>query len=766
MIAKVITLKHSSGSKGFDPVMAYIMRADPECGLAKDVRIEAGHMNIPDGEMYFGPEDERLPYAEALACEFNHIEYRCQKWNPRFKGNPVYHVAINWQEGESPTPQQAKYACEYIMKELGFAEHQAAWAIHRDTDNDHVHLVINRIHPESLKVVSPPFKKDYFILDRCMRELEIEFDHKRANGPYITLDTEQGPKIVRMSRAERRERGLLKEDGARISERARRAEKNIGDENSFQSWIAKAPAQDLKQVLAEKDANWQTVHAAMAKHGVIIQPKGSGMVVVTTLDDGRQLAAKASQLGRWASRAELEKRLGTYELPASAPPSGIPPYQRQMEDDLRQDKLLKTPPSRRDPDERAIRRQARADARQDLADRFKAEQDSIRKTKPIERQALRERHDQERRAMLAQQRLMRSEAKKLARKSGKNTELALSMWARQAAIEREALQKRQAAERKSLTAKLPRAEVWRNWLEKQAQQGDEAALAALRGIRYREQRAKNKPIDGIEGEEIDPLRRHTLAALDTLIDQRRQMVIYRGHDGRDKFTDTGPRIVMHDKSADSLEAALRLAAQKYGNKVDITGSAEFRERAARQAVRLGIKVANADLQAVVADEQAKRQSSQFNHQFNHKEHPNERPDYERANRKRIRQRQRVAAVYQSGLADAGHKTPPESLAVVRNLSGVGLVHHEPAQVFLQSNAPDRVGSERAADHEMRRSGAGVVENGDGAEIVAGIVAEVSTKSVDKFIGKHDNHLKDKTPDTLPKKQARRPAKRKDVGHER
>jgi len=36
--------------------------------------------------------------------------------------------------------------------------------------------------------------------------------------------------------------------------------------------------------------------------------------------------------------------------------------------------------------------------------------------------------------------------------------------------------------------------------------------------------------------------------------------------------------------------------------VDITGSAEFRERAARQAVRLGIEVVDADLQAVVQDE--------------------------------------------------------------------------------------------------------------------------------------------------------------------
>jgi hypothetical protein len=50
VIAKVITLRHSGGNKGFDPVMRYIMLADPGCGLAKDACIEAGHINVSDVE--------------------------------------------------------------------------------------------------------------------------------------------------------------------------------------------------------------------------------------------------------------------------------------------------------------------------------------------------------------------------------------------------------------------------------------------------------------------------------------------------------------------------------------------------------------------------------------------------------------------------------------------------------------------------------------------------------------------------------------------
>ncbi|OYV32119.1 MAG: relaxase/mobilization nuclease, partial [Thiomonas sp. 20-64-5] len=208
--------------------------------------------------------------------------------------------------------------------------------------------------------------------------------------------------------------------------------------------------------------------------------------------------------------------------------------------------------------------------------------------------------------------MLRQERKALpeqARQTGQPLAVVQSLWALKAAQEREALQKRQAAERKALSARLPRQEVWRKWLEQQAERGDEAALAALRGIRYREQRNKNKAVDGIEGEELDPLRKLTLAGLEAQVDAKRQLVLYRGADGREKFTDTGPRIVMHDKSDESLEAALRMAAQKFGSKVDITGNAEFRERAARQAVRLGIEVVDADLQHVVANERARMQQA-------------------------------------------------------------------------------------------------------------------------------------------------------------
>ena len=232
MLAKVITLTHTAGSKGFRPVMKYVLRADEDAEkLPEGEPLEAGHMNFggadDDNGTWFDPRTDdlsdpgvRAAYAEDLAHLCERAETRCRaRPASRFRGNAVYHVAITWKDGEHPTRAQAERACLHVMQSLGYSEHQAAWAVHRDTDNDHIHLVINKVHPDRLTVRSTP-RGDYFLLDKCMRELELEFGHGRANGPYVTLDTEHGPQIVRMSRAERRARGLLKEARPRISDRA------------------------------------------------------------------------------------------------------------------------------------------------------------------------------------------------------------------------------------------------------------------------------------------------------------------------------------------------------------------------------------------------------------------------------------------------------------------------------------------------------------------------------------------------------------------
>lgn len=150
------------------------------------------------------------------------------------------------------------------------------------------------------------------------------------------------------------------------------------------------------------------------------------------------------------------------------------------------------------------------------------------------------------------------------------------------------------------------------------------------------------------------------------------------------------------KAAKIKEAAQELAAQNKGLPIPRKPWEEAIE--AKQK-----KIRRAWLTAAEALEREDTRKT-----FNQKEAHNERPDYDRISAARVRAGQRAAAVYQSNLKNAGRQTPPGTITGVRNLSHVPMVHHKRAsQVLLQPNAPDRMGRERAADHQMRRA-----RNGD------------------------------------------------------
>ena len=527
--------------------------------------------------------------------------------NGKFKGDPVYHLILSWREGDQPTPAQVKACVKHTLKALGMEECQAVWAIHHDTDNDHVHVAVNRVHPEKGIVMGPP-RRDYHVIDKAMRELELIHGFQRDNGPYVTLDTDNGPQIVRMSRKDRAEKGLLKhgdEIGPRTTQAAKAAERSQGAP-SFQEWAQGEPAKAMRRALEQPDATWRDLHEALAPYGIQIQTKGTGMVVSTTLENGRRLqgrvlACPISKLDRNFTRMRLEQRLGGF-IPPSHPSSQNPAatvrgttyeeFLRGAQSGHEQD----GPASHNDRDgDRAERRAERQQAREELHARYQADQQAIKDTRRDARKALLARQKAEREGQRDDHKGRKSLfiAHKVAT-GACSRQTATSLWAFTAASEKETLQKRHLKERHA----LPRTMVWRDWLERQAgpEINDEAARAALRGIRYRERRNDNQKKNGIEGEELEALK-PVLSHLYHEIDHRRQLIHYRDARGRDLFTDTGPRIDVHDRAESTVEAALRIAAQKYGA-VDITGSSAFREQAARAAARLGIQVRDADLQKV------------------------------------------------------------------------------------------------------------------------------------------------------------------------
>ena len=59
-----------------------------------------------------------------------------------------------------------------FLDEMGLAEHQAIYALHRDTQNWHLHLAVNRVHPETEKLVTVNNGFDLEVAHRAIARIE------------------------------------------------------------------------------------------------------------------------------------------------------------------------------------------------------------------------------------------------------------------------------------------------------------------------------------------------------------------------------------------------------------------------------------------------------------------------------------------------------------------------------------------------------------------------------------------------------------------
>ena len=85
---------------------------------------------------------------------------------------PVQHWIMSWRENEQPTTAQADEAVRMFLGEMGLAEHQAIYAFHRNTDNWHLHLAVNRVHPETEKLVTVNKGFDHEVAHRAIARIE------------------------------------------------------------------------------------------------------------------------------------------------------------------------------------------------------------------------------------------------------------------------------------------------------------------------------------------------------------------------------------------------------------------------------------------------------------------------------------------------------------------------------------------------------------------------------------------------------------------
>ncbi len=85
-------------------------------------------------------------------------------------GKSVYAYSLAWSPEEQGkiTREEMTTAAEDTLERLGFKDHQAMIVCHNDTDHPHVHVLVNKVNPETGKMQNP--YRDFNKLDKWARE--------------------------------------------------------------------------------------------------------------------------------------------------------------------------------------------------------------------------------------------------------------------------------------------------------------------------------------------------------------------------------------------------------------------------------------------------------------------------------------------------------------------------------------------------------------------------------------------------------------------
>lgn len=205
--------------------------------------------------------------AEVAALEI----INTQGMNTRSTADKTYHLIVSFPAGEHPEPATLSAIEDRVCDGLGFKGHQRVSVIHDDTDNLHLHLAINKIHPTRY-TIHEPFQA-YRVLARLCDKLEDEYGLQKDNHtPKLTAS----------------------------ENRAADMEHHAGIE-SMLGWIKR---ECKEQMLGAQ--SWEQLHAVLAENGLRMHPRANGLVI--TAGDGTTV--KASSVGREFSKPKMELRFG------------------------------------------------------------------------------------------------------------------------------------------------------------------------------------------------------------------------------------------------------------------------------------------------------------------------------------------------------------------------------------------------------------------------------------------------------------------------
>lgn len=445
-----------------------------------------------------------------------------QQTNTRAKSNKTFHLIVSFRAGDNLAPDILAAIEDRLCHSLGFGEHQRISAVHNDTDNQHIHIAINKIHPTHY-TIHEPYYSHRTLAEQC-EKLEHEFGLQKDNH----IANQNGSASI-----------------------AKGMERH-SDMESLISWIKRECLDNIKNA-----QSWSELHSVLNNHGLAIAPRGNGLVI--SAQNG--ITIKASTLGRDFSKQKLETRLGQFTPSENNHDSSKTETNRHYQ---------------RQPTQTRFDTSA-------LYAQYQREQKDNQSIKEATLASLRQKKNQQILQAKRQGKARRSMIKIMGNQ--KLTKRVLYAQASQSLQKDLAeIHKRYQSERQEIFNSYGK-KTWIDWLKVQATQGNKEALTALRS-------RKNAPTQ--KGNSLRGSGK-TQADHPGIIDSitKKGTILFRSPNGA--VHDDGSSLsVTIQSDSQAIVEALKIAVTRYGDKISVSGSPEFKARVIRASVEAKLTLTFSD----------------------------------------------------------------------------------------------------------------------------------------------------------------------------
>ncbi|HBM3241352.1 TPA: relaxase/mobilization nuclease domain-containing protein [Klebsiella oxytoca] len=515
-----------------------------------------------------------------------------QAANTRSKAEKTYHFVYSFPPGEQPDLETLHAIEDELCAAIGLDEHQRVSAVHIDTDNLHVHVAINKVHPTGLQNIEPYY--DQFRLMEACERLEVEHGLQRtfhgleakqrhqnrdiellpAKAPEqrdslfrehlrnaYDLSISEPPEaktlngLRKLSDTRLQRQSADKAEPVRTSAKVASVEAQSGIE-TLTGYAARELAPAMRQA-----TSWQELHDAAAEHGLEVRQRGAGLVIG---EPDLGIWAKASNVGRALSMKALTDRLGPFQ-----------PSERQAEAKANRKRYEPRP---RRPDNPTTA---------GLFNHYQHERQAAILTR---RQGL-DQIKRESAAFNAQVRQWSQTERMLLKVAGKGPTKRLMYGTIKQQADASRQKNRQSADaRRQALFKRTTMPTWADWLTQQAERGNSEALAVLRD---REERTRRWNGELLTADRADKAK---AVVLDKLKPKARKdgTVAYSTIDGG-MVIDRKTHVQAQKATTGAALVALELASKRFeGQALIVEGTDEFRLEVAQLAGMHGLKVTFTD----------------------------------------------------------------------------------------------------------------------------------------------------------------------------